>query len=58
MTKQMNQSLLEMEKRLSEQDETLMKTLREIQETKRIMKESHEEVAAAREKKKSWWKFW
>ncbi|PEY36643.1 hypothetical protein CN354_13990 [Bacillus cereus] len=46
------------EKRLEERDETLMKTLREIQETKRIMKEFHEEVAAAREKKKPWWKLW
>ncbi|WP_243526936.1 DUF3967 domain-containing protein [Bacillus pseudomycoides] len=46
------------EKRLEERDETLMSTLREIQETKRIMKKFHEEVAAAREKKKPWWKFW
>ncbi|WJE55867.1 DUF3967 domain-containing protein (plasmid) [Bacillus cereus] len=46
------------EKRLEERDETLMRTLREIQETKKIMKEFHEEVAAAREKKKPWWKFW
>ncbi|MGX5598637.1 DUF3967 domain-containing protein [Bacillus cereus] len=74
---EMNQSMLAMEKRLSEQakqsneeikasleahnervekrlearDETLMKTLREMQEFR-------DEVAAAKEKKKPWWKFW
>lgn len=46
------------EKRLEERDENLMKTLREIQETKRLMKEYHAEVAAAKEKKNPWWKFW
>ncbi|MGX5557785.1 DUF3967 domain-containing protein [Bacillus cereus] len=81
---EMNQSMLAMEKRLSEQakqsneeikasleahnervekrlearDETLMKTLREMQETKRMMQEFRDEVAAAKEKKKPWWKFW
>ncbi|OUB63560.1 DUF3967 domain-containing protein [Bacillus thuringiensis] len=84
MTQEMNQSMLAMEKRLSEQakqsneeikasveahnervekrlearDETLMKTLREMQETKRMMQEFRDEVAAAKEKKKPWWKFW
>jgi len=73
MAKEMNQSMLEMEKRLNEQveqgnkrieqrleerDENLMKTLREIQETKQLMKEYHAEIAAAKEKKKPWWKFW
>ncbi|AIY72766.1 TPA: DUF3967 domain-containing protein [Bacillus tropicus] len=84
MTQEMNQSMLAMEKRLSEQakqskeeikasveahnervekrlearDETLMKTLREMQETKRLMQEFRDEVAAAKEKKKPWWKFW
>lgn len=84
MTQEMNQSMLAMEKRLSEQakqsneeikasielhnkrvekrlearDETLMKTLREMQETKRMMQEFREEVAAAKDKKKPWWKFW
>ncbi|MBO1582551.1 DUF3967 domain-containing protein [Bacillus sp. XF8] len=84
MTQEMNQSILDMEKRLSEQaeqrneeiktsiekhnervekrlearDETLMKTLREIQEAKKLMKEYHEEVAAAKENKKPWWRFW
>jgi DNA-binding transcriptional MerR regulator len=46
------------EKRLEERDKNLIKTLREIQETKRIMKEYHEEVAATKDKKKHWWKFW
>ncbi|MDZ4533889.1 DUF3967 domain-containing protein [Bacillus cereus] len=84
MVQEMNQSMLAMEKRLSEQakqsneeikasveahnervekrlearDETLMKTLREMQETKRMMQEFRDEVAAAKEKKKPWWKFW
>jgi len=39
------------EKRLEAWDETLMKTLREMQE-------SRDEVAAAKEKKKPWWRFW
>ncbi|MBK5491360.1 DUF3967 domain-containing protein [Bacillus sp. TH17] len=46
------------EKRLEARDETLMKTLREMQETKRLMQEYREEVAAVKEKKKPWWKFW
>lgn len=46
------------EKRLEARDETLMKTLREMQETKRMMQEFRDEVAAAKEKKKPWWKFW
>ncbi|MGE7939847.1 DUF3967 domain-containing protein [Bacillus paramycoides] len=46
------------EKRLEARDETLMKTLREMQETKRLMQEFRDEVAAAKEKKKTWWKFW
>lgn len=46
------------EKRLEARDENLMKTLREIQETKRLMREFHVEVAAAKEKKKPWWRFW
>ncbi|MDY8166072.1 DUF3967 domain-containing protein [Bacillus mycoides] len=84
MAQEMNQSMLAMEKRLSEQakrsneeikarieshnerlekrlesrDETLMKTLREMQETKRLMQKFRDEVAAAKEKKKPWWKFW
>jgi len=84
MAQEMNQSMLAMEKRLSEQakqsndvikasieqhnervekrlearDETLMKTLREMQEAKRMMQEFRDEVAAAKEKKKSWWRFW
>ncbi|QDQ03604.1 DUF3967 domain-containing protein [Bacillus sp. BD59S] len=84
MAQEMNQSMLAMEKRLSEQakqsneeikatveahnervekrlearDETLMKTLREMQETKRLMQEFRDEVAAAKEQKKPWWKFW
>ncbi|MED1014133.1 DUF3967 domain-containing protein [Bacillus mycoides] len=46
------------EKRLEARDETLMKTLREMQEAKRLMQEFRDEVAAAKEKKKPWWKFW
>ncbi|PFD35052.1 DUF3967 domain-containing protein [Bacillus thuringiensis] len=45
------------EKRLEARDETLMKTLREMQEAKRLMQEFRDEVAAAKEKK-PWWKFW
>ncbi|MGG1339868.1 DUF3967 domain-containing protein [Bacillus toyonensis] len=84
MAQEMNQSMLAMEKRLSEQakrsnedikasieahnervekrlearDETLMKTLREMQETKRMMQDFRDEVAAAKEKKKPWWRLW
>lgn len=84
MAQEMNQGMLAMEKRLSEQtkqsneeikvsidqhnervekrlearDETLMKTLREMQETKRLMQEFRDEVAASKEKKKPWWRFW
>ncbi|MBM6649021.1 DUF3967 domain-containing protein [Bacillus sp. RIT 809] len=84
MAQEMNEGMLMMEKRLSEQakqsneeikvsieqhnervekrlearDETLMKTLREMQETKRMMQEFRDEVAAAKEKKKPWWRFW
>ncbi|PFD34725.1 hypothetical protein CN285_24920 [Bacillus cereus] len=46
------------EKRLEARDETLMKTLREMQEAKRMMREFRDEVAAAKEKKKPWWRFW
>ncbi|MGE1044097.1 DUF3967 domain-containing protein [Bacillus wiedmannii] len=46
------------EKRLETRDETLMRTLREMQEAKRMMQEFRDEVAAAKEKKKPWWKFW
>ncbi|TKI42154.1 DUF3967 domain-containing protein [Bacillus mycoides] len=46
------------EKRLEARDETLMKTLHEMQETKRLMQEFLDEVAAVREKKKPWWRFW
>ncbi|MGE7864512.1 DUF3967 domain-containing protein [Bacillus mobilis] len=46
------------EKRLEARDETLMKTLREMRETKRMMQEFRDEVAAAKEKKKPWWRFW
>lgn len=46
------------EKRLEARDETLMKTLREMQETKRMMQEFRDEVAAAKEKRKPWWRFW
>ncbi|KXY25657.1 DUF3967 domain-containing protein [Bacillus sp. FSL K6-0067] len=46
------------EKRLEARDETLMKTLREMQEAKRLMQEFRDEVAAAKEKKKPWWRFW
>ncbi|MED0986792.1 DUF3967 domain-containing protein [Bacillus paramycoides] len=42
------------EKRLEARDETL----REMQEAKRMMQEFRDEVAAAKEKKKPWWKFW
>jgi len=42
------------EQRLEARDDTF----REMQETKRIMQEFRDEVAAAKEKKKPWWKFW
>ncbi|MCS3599080.1 hypothetical protein M2370_004281 [Bacillus sp. JUb91] len=41
----------EWKKRLEARDETLMKTLREMQEFR-------DEFAAAKEKKKPWWEFW
>uniref|UniRef100_UPI003F491F5B DUF3967 domain-containing protein n=1 Tax=Bacillus multifaciens TaxID=3068506 RepID=UPI003F491F5B len=46
------------EKRLEQRDENLMKVIREVQEAKRTIVSAQEEVAAARLKKKSWWKFW
>ncbi|MFJ8531588.1 DUF3967 domain-containing protein [Bacillus sp. NPDC094106] len=46
------------EKRLEARDETLMKTLREIQQAKKLMQEFRDEAAAAKEKKKPWWRFW
>lgn len=46
------------EKRLEARDETLMKTLREMQEAKRLMQDLRNEVAADKEQKKPWWKFW
>jgi DNA-binding transcriptional MerR regulator len=46
------------EKRLEARDEALLKTLREIQETKRIMQGFRDEVAATKKKQKPWWKFW
>lgn len=46
------------EKRLEARDENLMKTLREIQKAKKLMQEFRDEAAAAKEKKKPWWKFW
>ncbi|PGZ34510.1 hypothetical protein COE50_06290 [Bacillus anthracis] len=66
-------NLLEMEQRLSEKidrrneqvekraktrDEILMKTFREIQETKRLMKEYKEEISVTKEENKAWWMFW
>ncbi|PHA19633.1 hypothetical protein COI69_28870 [Bacillus cereus] len=42
------------EKRLEQRDENLMRMIREIQDAKRMI----EEVAAGKEKKKYWWKFW
>ncbi|MFT4142003.1 MAG: DUF3967 domain-containing protein [Bacillus sp. (in: firmicutes)] len=39
--------------RLEQRDENLMRTIREIQDVKRIL-----EQAAAKEQKNSWWKFW
>lgn len=73
INQEQQRNLLEMEQRLSERidqrnerieerakkrDEMLMKTFREIQETKRLMKEYREEIAAAKEEKREWWKFW
>ncbi|KFM95583.1 DUF3967 domain-containing protein [Bacillus clarus] len=46
------------EKRLEQRDENLMKMIREIQEVKRIVITSQEEVAVAGLKRKSWWKLW
>lgn len=69
LNQEQKKSILQMEKRLSEQidrrndqieerlkqrDENLMKTFREIQETKKLMIE----IAAAKEEKRAWWKFW
>lgn len=46
------------EKRLELRDDNLMKMVREIQDAKRTIVSAQEEIAAARLKKKSWWKFW
>ncbi|MBE7106169.1 DUF3967 domain-containing protein [Bacillus cereus] len=46
------------EKRLEQRDQNLMKVIREMQETKRVIISAQEEVAAAKGKEKSWWKFW
>jgi DNA-binding transcriptional MerR regulator len=46
------------EKRLGLRDENLMKMVREIQDAKRTIVSSQEEIAAARSKKNSWWMFW
>ena len=48
MVQEINQSILIMEKRLEARDETLMKTLREMQETKRLMQEFLDEVASGK----------
>lgn len=45
------------EKRLGQRDENLMKVIREIQEVKSTIVSAKEEIAAAKLKKKSWWKF-
>jgi len=34
-----------------------MKTFREIQETKKLMKEYKEEIAVTKEENRAWWKF-
>ncbi|QWG36526.1 DUF3967 domain-containing protein (plasmid) [Bacillus mycoides] len=46
------------EKRLEKRDENLMKMVREIQDAKCTIVSAQEEIAAARLKKQSWWKFW
>ncbi len=46
------------EKRLEQRDENLMKAIREMQETKRVIISAQEEIAAANMKRTSWWKFW
>ncbi|HFU7090014.1 TPA: DUF3967 domain-containing protein [Bacillus cereus] len=73
ITEEQQRNLLEMEQRLSEKidrrnermveiaktrDELLLKTFREIQETKRLMKEYKEEIAVTKEEKRAWWEFW
>ncbi|MGY3418319.1 uncharacterized membrane protein (DUF106 family) [Bacillus mycoides] len=57
VTESIEQHNERVEKRLEARDETLMKTLREMQEAKRMMQEFRDEVAAAKEKK-PWWRFW
>ncbi|RFB07574.1 DUF3967 domain-containing protein [Bacillus sp. OE] len=46
------------EKRLEQRDENVMRVIREIQEAKSTIVTAQEEVAAARLKKKFWWRFW
>ncbi|HFU7090058.1 TPA: DUF3967 domain-containing protein [Bacillus cereus] len=73
ITQEQQRNLLEMEQRLSEKidrrnerieeraktrDELLLKTFRETQETKRLMKEYQEEIAVTKEEKSAWWMFW
>jgi DNA-binding transcriptional MerR regulator len=45
-----------LESGVSERDKLLMQSIRETQETKRLLLEVKEQIAAAQEKK--WWKFW
>ncbi|PGZ57871.1 hypothetical protein COE58_24305 [Bacillus cereus] len=70
ISQEQQKALLEMKKRLSERidqreetrvkkrDEMLMKTFREIQETKKLMREYKEEIAVTKEENRAWWKFW
>ncbi|PFE71517.1 hypothetical protein CN316_10050 [Bacillus cereus] len=46
------------EKRLEQRDENLMRVIREIQDAKSTIVSAQEEVAAAKLKKKFWWRFW
>jgi hypothetical protein len=46
------------EKRLEKRDENLIKVIRGMQETKRLIISAQEEVAAAKKKRTSWWKLW
>lgn len=46
------------ETRTAERDKLLMQSIRESQETKKLLLEVKEQIAAANEKKNTWWQFW
>lgn len=54
--KETQEQLTRIETRAQERDKILMESIRESQEVKKILLEVKQEIAAAKEVKKSWWK--